>query len=46
VAEGRLKHRADIVDGLENTVTAFRTLFTPGAPHMGKLLVRVDPAAN
>jgi NADPH-dependent curcumin reductase CurA len=46
VKEGRLKHRADIVEGLENTVTAFRTLFTPGAPHMGKLLVRVDPVAN
>ena len=46
VAKGRLKHRADIVDGLGNTVTAFRKLFTPGAPHMGKLLVRVDPAAN
>jgi NADPH-dependent curcumin reductase CurA len=45
-AEGRIKHKADIVEGLENTLTAFRTLFTPGAPHMGKLLVRVDPAAN
>jgi NADPH-dependent curcumin reductase CurA len=41
LAEGRIKHRADIVDGLENTVTAFRKLFTPGAPHMGKLLVRI-----
>jgi len=46
VKEGRLKHTADIVDGLENKITAFRKLFTPGAPHMGKLLVRVDPAAN
>jgi hypothetical protein len=46
VKEGKLKHTADIVDGLENTITAFRKLFTPGAPHMGKLLVRVDPAAN
>jgi NADPH-dependent curcumin reductase CurA len=46
LGEGRLKHRADIVDGIENTVTAFRRLFTPGAPHMGKLLVRIDPAAN
>jgi hypothetical protein len=44
-ASGKLKHKADIVDGLENTVAAFRMLFTPGAPHMGKLLVRVDPAA-
>ena len=46
VKEGKLKHTADIVDGLENTTAAFRKLFTPGAPHMGKLLVRVDPAAN
>jgi NADPH-dependent curcumin reductase CurA len=44
--EGRLKHHADIVDGLENTLVAFHKLFTPGAPHMGKLLVRVDPAAH
>jgi NADPH-dependent curcumin reductase CurA len=44
--EGRLKHKADIVDGLENAVAAFRMLFTPGAPHMGKLLVRIDPAAD
>jgi NADPH-dependent curcumin reductase CurA len=44
--EGRIKYRADIVDGLENTVTAFRKLFTPGAPHMGKLLVRIDPNAQ
>ena len=46
LAEGKIKHKADIVDGLENTLTAFRKLFTPGAPHMGKLLVRVDPAVN
>jgi NADPH-dependent curcumin reductase CurA len=46
LAEGKIKHKADIVDGLENTVTAFRKLFTPGAPHMGKLLVRIDPTAN
>ncbi len=45
-AEGRLKHKADIVEGLENTVAAFGRLFTPGAPHMGKLLVRIDPSAN
>ena len=45
-ATGRLQHKADIVDGLENTVSAFSRLFTPGAPHMGKLLVRVDPTAN
>jgi NADPH-dependent curcumin reductase CurA len=46
VKEGKLKHQADIVDGLEHTVEAFRKLFTPGAPHIGKLLVRVDPAAH
>lgn len=46
LAEGRIKHKADIVEGLENAVTAFRRLFTPGVPHMGKLLVRIDPAAN
>jgi NADPH-dependent curcumin reductase CurA len=45
-ATGRLQHKADIVEGLENAVGAFRKLFTPGAPHMGKLLVRIDPAAN
>jgi len=45
-AEGRIKHHADIVDGIENTVAAFHKLFTPGAPHMGKLLVRMDPSAN
>jgi len=46
VKEGKLKHTADIVDGLEHTVEAFHKLFTPGAPHIGKLLVRVDPAAH
>lgn len=46
LAEGRIKHKADIVDGLENAVTAFRKLFTPGAPHMGKLLVRIDLDIN
>jgi NADPH-dependent curcumin reductase CurA len=44
-AEGRLIHKADIVDGLQNALGAFRTLFTPGSPHTGKLLVRVDSAA-
>jgi len=46
VGEGKLKHHADIVEGLEHTVEAFGRLFTSGAPHKGKLLVRVDPAAN
>jgi NADPH-dependent curcumin reductase CurA len=44
--KGRLKYRADVVDGIENALTAFRKLFVPGAEHMGKLMVRVDPAAN
>lgn len=44
--EGRLKYRADVVDGLENAVTAFSRLFISGAPHMGKLMVRVDPEAR
>jgi NADPH-dependent curcumin reductase CurA len=46
LAEGRIKYHADVVDGLENTLTAFKTLFTPGAAHKGKLMVRVDPSAN
>jgi NADPH-dependent curcumin reductase CurA len=46
LAEGKLKYRADIVDGLENARDAFATLFTPGAAHMGKLMVRVDPSVD
>jgi len=46
LAEGKIKYHADVVDGLENTLTAFKTLFTPGAAHKGKLMVRVDPSAN
>jgi hypothetical protein len=38
-AEGRLRSRVDVVDGLENTPAAFRRLFTGG--NTGKLLVRV-----
>lgn len=45
-AEGRIRFRSDVVDGIENAVSAFRKLFTPGAPHMGKLMVRVDPSAG
>ncbi len=45
-AEGRLKYHADIVEGLENALEAFKQLFRPGASHKGKLMVRVDPAAN
>jgi NADPH-dependent curcumin reductase CurA len=39
VAEGRLKNRVDVVDGLENAPAAFQRLFTGG--NTGKLLVRV-----
>lgn len=46
LAEGKIKYHADVVDGLENALTAFKTLFTPGAAHKGKLMVRVDPSAN
>jgi NADPH-dependent curcumin reductase CurA len=45
LGQGRIKFHADVVDGLENALDAFRTLFRPGASHRGKLLVRVDPSA-
>lgn len=45
-AQGRIKYHADITDGLENALSAFKTLFQPGGPHKGKMMVRVDPAAN
>jgi len=38
-AEGKLKSRIDVVDGIESTPAAFRRLFTGG--NTGKLLVRV-----
>jgi NADPH-dependent curcumin reductase len=41
VMSGKLKWKADVVDGLENAVDAVGRLFT-GA-HDGKLLVRVSP---
>lgn len=37
--DGRLKHRLDVVDGLENAASAVRRLFT--GQNTGKLLVRV-----
>jgi NADPH-dependent curcumin reductase CurA len=46
LGEGKVKYHADVVDGLENALDAFRTLFTPGASHKGKLMIRVDPMAN
>jgi NADPH-dependent curcumin reductase CurA len=46
LAEGKIKYHADVVDGLENASEAFKALFTPGAAHKGKLMVRVEPTAN
>ena len=45
LAEGKLKYRTDIVDGLETAPTALKRLFT--GENTGKLLVRVseEPAA-
>jgi NADPH-dependent curcumin reductase CurA len=40
IREGRLRYREDIVDGLENAVSAFRGLFR--GENFGKLLVRVS----
>lgn len=37
--EGKVKYREDVVDGLENAVTAFKRLFR--GQNFGKLLVRV-----
>lgn len=39
LAEGKIKHRTTIVDGLENAPEALKRLFT--GDHEGKLLVRV-----
>ncbi|MGF1456482.1 MAG: NADP-dependent oxidoreductase [Alphaproteobacteria bacterium] len=41
LAQGMLKYRTDIVEGLENAPEAVKRLFTGG--NMGKLLVRVSP---
>jgi NADPH-dependent curcumin reductase CurA len=38
-AEGKLRSKVDVVDGIENTPAAFQRLFTGG--NTGKLLVRV-----
>jgi NADPH-dependent curcumin reductase CurA len=45
-ADGRIIYRADITEGLENALGAFKRLFQPGAPHMGKTMVRVDSGAH
>jgi NADPH-dependent curcumin reductase CurA len=43
--EGRIKHREDIVDGLENAPAAFMGLLK--GKNFGKLLVRVaEPTAR
>ena len=39
--QGKIKWHVDVVDGLENAVTALGKLFTGG--NTGKLLVRVSP---
>jgi NADPH-dependent curcumin reductase len=41
VGEGKVKWRVDVVDGLENAVTAVGKLFTGG--NTGKLVVRIGP---
>jgi NADPH-dependent curcumin reductase CurA len=46
LGEGKIKFHADVTDGLENALTAFKTLFQSGASHKGKLMIRVDPSAN
>ena len=38
--EGKIKYRADIINGLENAVTSFDRLFDGSA--MGKLMVKVS----
>jgi len=43
IAEGRVKYREDIVDGLENAPTAFMGLLE--GRNFGKLIVRVDSSA-
>jgi NADPH-dependent curcumin reductase len=46
LGEGKIKYHADVTDGLENALVAFKTLFQSGASHKGKMMVRVDPSAN
>ena len=46
LGEGKIKFHADVTDGLENALTAFKTLFQSGASHKGKMMIRVDPSAN
>jgi NADPH-dependent curcumin reductase CurA len=41
VSEGKVKWKVDVVDGLENAVTALGKLFTGG--NTGKLVVRIGP---
>jgi NADPH-dependent curcumin reductase CurA len=46
LSEGKIKFHADVTDGLQNALSAFRRLFQSGASHMGKMMVRVDQSAN
>lgn len=39
--EGRIRYGETVAEGIEATFDAFRSLFQPGSPHQGKLLVRV-----
>ncbi len=41
VREGKVKYKEDVVENLENTVSAFKRLFT--GQNFGKLLVKVGP---
>ena len=41
-AEGQIKHRVDVVDGLENAATAVNKLFDASNPNKGKLVVKVS----
>ena len=46
LGEGKVKYHADVVDGLENALAAFKTLFQSGTSHKGKMMIRVDPSAG
>jgi NADPH-dependent curcumin reductase CurA len=46
VADGRIRYDEDVVDGLENTLSAFERLFKPGGEHTGKLIVKVGELAG
>ena len=43
VAEGKLQHREQVYDGIEQATTALNAMFT--GENIGKILIRVDPDA-